>query len=151
MCSGSASFRINTLLSCSLHSFATLASQCLSSRSACQCLLIWRWCKVKDHWHSSDIPIQPPLRLFSNLLLLHLLSFRLWASPIPNLPPSPHFSTLNSAAAAGLRAAADVVWRAVRSEIQCIIILSEDIMMETSQSQGIMSGYHQSASFCVQR
>ena len=30
--------------------------------------LIWRWCKVKDRWRSSDMPIRPPLCLVSNPL-----------------------------------------------------------------------------------
>lgn len=52
---------------------------------------------------------------------------------------------------AGPWAAADVVWQAVRSEIQCIIMLSEDIMVEISQSRDVTLGSYQFGSCWVQR
>lgn len=81
--------------------------------------------------------------LQSTAVAFHLLSFRLRA-PLPSPPVASFFHSLPQLCRCswdvGLRAAADVVWRVVRSEIQCIMMLSENIMIETSQSRDITVG-----------
>lgn len=97
---------------------------------------------MKDHWHSPNLTVQAastsPVVPFARLQ-----AFELWPSPAPP-PPSSHYildtHAPGSAPAAGITApraaaaAADVVWRVARSEVQCVIVLSESIMTGTSQS-----------------
>lgn len=66
---------------------------------------------------------------------LHLLSSRLWASLVFLLPLLLYCSCCWDA---GL--SADVAWQVMWSEVQCIIMLSENITMETSQSSAITLG-----------
>lgn len=73
--------------------------------------------------------------LQSSTVGLHLLSSRLWASLVFLLPLLLYCSCCWDA---GL--SVDVAWRVMRSEIQCIIMLSENITMETSQSTAITLG-----------
>lgn len=133
MCSGSAGFKINILYSSlSPLSFATLAPWSLRSAlfaSAFSLTLMQSERPLALLRHPYPAPCVSPLQYTA--FAYHLLSFRLQAFPERSALSLSSHCCWNT----GPWATADVVWRAVRSEIQCIIMLSEDIMMEASQSE----------------
>lgn len=136
MCGGSASFRISNIFCWPPRLFATLGPRSLRSCSFSPAPLIWRWCKVKDHWRSSDSLLS---RLWVRSRIYHpcilcLASGSKGSSPF-SATAAPHpFPSFIAAGTSDLESAADVVWRTMRSEIQCIIMLSENMMMERFQA-----------------
>lgn len=105
---------------------------------------------MKDHWHFPSRTVQAPSTSPISCRCIpfaRLQASELWPSPRPP-PPSLHYildappPQLRSCCwdcgpRAAAAAAADVVWRVVRSEIQCMIVLSESIMTATSQSRDV--------------
>lgn len=117
--------------------------------------VIWRWCKVKGCWRFCNVPSELPLCLVpqSTGLAWCVCSFRLWASssptslqslplplPLPRLPPSLSFPCYSRRSWTWSCSWCGSAERA--TEIQCIIMLSENIMMETSQSLDITAGFY---------
>lgn len=113
--------------------------------------LIWRWCEVIDHWLFSDIPIQPPLRLVSNLVPLHSICLASGSElhhlppPLPSAPSAPllllGWWTMSSWCGLASRAKWDTMHNyVVRGHHDGSISV-----------QDIASKYYHSASFKVQR